>query len=383
MPTLVTVSLSFNSSTGSYSLSSDNTSLVYITSDKKSYIIDGYIYTPSVSVSQSGSGYKLNSWTMPSGPTVGTIRPSSSSSGSPQTTSDYTSSEVNYYTRNTNYDYTTLSISLNSSTGSVSGDTSYCSWTTNSTHVPDYQINQTLIWDRRIFIKKDPDVPSVIAYDFVSQTQTAYEGSAVYKKVGGVGSGLNGLSFSVSVNKTTGGISGTGTSYCNIAEIVDDLGGDSYSFNTVTWDESYGSYSKYGSASNSSTSSSQQYRKSTTSYYPDIYSHFKFTASTGSITWSHSGSGSDSSTYTDKIENNSSFNIVSNTSYTHNSTTWNFTNKSLGVMYIDKNNNILLNEVNRVYSSSKTSLQLYITSSPLKFTDKNGNTTTIKSVVSG
>ena len=379
MATLVTVSLSFNSSTGSYTLSSNNTSLVSISSDQKSYIIDGYTYTPSVSVSQSGSGYKLNSWTMPSGSTVGTTRPSSSTSGSPQTTSDYTSSTVNYYTSNSSYDYTTLSISLNSSTGSVSGDTNYCSWTTISTHVPDYQWGNEIQWDSSIFISSGSS-SSLGLYNLYSQTQTDYTGSATYVKAT---SSLTRKTFSVSVNKSNGIVLGTGTSYCNAEDIVADYGSDEYSFNTVSWNSSYGSYSKYGSASTSSTSSSQQYRKSTTSYYPDIYSYFKFTASTGSITWTHSGSGSSSSTYINKIENNSTFDIVSNTSYTHNSTTWNFTNKSLGVIYIDKDNNTILNEVNRVSSSSKTSLQLYITSSPLKFTDKNGTTTNIKSVVSG
>lgn len=352
-----TINLSFNSSTGSYTLSSTDTNLVQISSDKKSYIVKGKTYTPTVSKSPVVNRlYRLNSWTMPSGSTVGTTSPSSSRSGSPNTTSDYTSSEVNYYTRHTDYDYETYSISLNSASGTVSGDTSYCT----------YDIDTT--WER-VMAGTSPVTYSKTAYTGLNKTLS---GDSEYFNVFWSSAGLTGPNGTyyqptsarcktvTSGNQryvpvsTTARISAGGSYHKINGNFY--LESARYSFSSVTWDSTAGTgWNKYGSATTTDTSSSQQYRKLSTYYDPDFYSKFTFDASTGNITWSHRGG---STSYYNRVEDNSTFDIddLSTTTYTHNSTTWNYDGD--------------------IVSQSKTALTINVSTISWKFTDKNGTTST-------
>ena len=354
-----TINLSFNSSTGDYSLSSTDTTLVQISTDKKSYIVKGKTYTPTVSISKN-TLYRLNSWTMPSGSTVGTTSPSSSRSGSPNTTSDYTSSEVNYYTSHTDYDYKTLSISLNSSTGSVSGDTSYCTYDTTNDYTWDrimagaspvtygktatVKANKTLTGDSNYF--------SVTWSSFGYETPdgTYYPPTRATCKTVTVNSGRQRY---VPVS-TTATISGGSTSKKINGTFYYENKVNNYSFSSVTWDSTAGTgWSKYGSATTTDTKSSQQYRKSSTSYSPDFYSKFTFDASTGNITWSHRNG---STTYYNRVENNSTFDIDDVSSYTHNSTTWNYDGE--------------------IVSQNKTALTIEVSTISWSFTNKTGTNST-------
>ena len=321
----VTINLSFNTSNGSYSLSSTNTSLAQISSDKKSYIVKGKTYTPTVSKSSVVNKlYRLNSWTMPAGSTVGTTRPTSSKSGSPNTTSDYTSDEVNYYSSHTSYDYKTLSVVLNSSSGQVSGDTSYCSASTTyewkAVSAGDHQAsesksctagaNKSLSGDTKFFNVK------------WSSFGLSYSGGTYYEPTSATCKTV----IDGNTRYTPGNTRATINEVNNFKHIISQtfyLEHKNYSFSSVTWDSTAGTgWSKYGSATTTDTKSSQEYRKSSTTYSPDFYSKFTFDASTGSITWSHRGG---STSYYNKVEDNSTFDIdnLSTTTYTHTSTDWN------------------------------------------------------------
>ena len=244
----VTISLSFNTSNGSYSLSTSDGSLAQISSDKQSFIIKGKTYTPTVNKSSVlNAKYRLNSYTMPSGSTVGTSRPTSTTSKTVNTTSDYTSNEVNYYTSHT------------------------------TTEPDDYQLD-SCSWDSSIIDKGSRGT-------LISSSNSTYGSSATYR-VGALGGDYT-VTKSISVNKSNGNVSGD-TSYCTYS--VSNHGGGS-----------------------------------STIYNPDIYAKFTFDASTGDISWSFTGTGSTNTTYTNKIKNNSTFDIddLSTTTYTHDSTDWN------------------------------------------------------------
>ena len=374
----VTINLSFNTSNGSYSLSSTNTSLAQISGT--SFIIKGKTYTPTVSKSSTvNKKYRLNSWTMPSGPTVGTNSPSSSKSGSPNTTSDYTSSEVNYYTSHTTlptYDYETLSISINSSTGVISGDTSYCSVSKKS--VDSYSAwssNKKLSVGVSIEIDESTGKIRETPYSLFTYSKASWGGGSEW-------------AFS-SVNLKTMPVEKSDTYRYNCSRISRTNSSKhpgyyigaratsnyyqtrtkttSYQISSVSWDSTATingySYSKYGSASTTSTSSSQQYRRQTssgsTTYNPNIYAKFTFDSSTGDISWSFRGTGSTNTTYTNKIKNNSTFDIddLSTTTYTHNSTDWNVDDLT-------------------IVSQSKTSITISVPTISWKFTDKEGTTST-------
>lgn len=353
----VTISLSFNTSNGSYSLSSNDTSLATISGT--SFIIKGKTYTPIVNKSSVVNKlYRLNSWTMPRGSTVGTNSPSSSKSGSPNTTSDYTSSEVNYYTSHTSYDYKTLSVRLNSSSGQVSGDTSYCTASTTYTwekvSAGDHQAsasksctagkNKTTTGDSEFFIIKWS------TYGFSMGGGTYYKPtSATCRTV------IDG-----NTRYTPGNTRATIREVSSTKHIISQtfyIEHKKYSFSSVSWDSTAGTgWSKYGSATTTSTKSSQQYRKSSTSYSPDFYSKFTFDASTGKITWSHRKG---STSYYNKVEQNSTFDIddLSTTTYTHNSTDWNVDDLT-------------------IVSQDKTSITIEVPTISWKFTNKDGTTST-------
>lgn len=357
MPKNVTISLSFNTSNGSYSLSSNDTSLATISGT--SFIIKGKTYTPTVNKSSVVNKlYRLNSWTMPAGSTVGTNSPSSSRSGSPNTTSDYTSSEVNYYTSHTSYDYKTLSISLNSSSGQVSGDTSYCSASTT------YEWEKSMAGPSQVSESKSCTAGANKSLsgdtEFFSVKWSSlglqYEGGVYYEPT----SATCRTVIDGNTRYTPGNTRATINEVNNFKHIISQsfyIEHKKYSFSSVTWDSTAGTgWNKYGSATTTSTKSSQQYRKSSTSYSPDFYSKFTFDASTGSITWSHRNG---STSYYNKVEQNSTFDIddLSTTTYTHNSTDWNVDDLT-------------------IVSQSKTSITIEVPTISWKFTNKDGTTST-------
>ena len=364
----VTINLSFNTSNGSYSLSSTDTSLATISADKKSYIVKGKTYTPTVSKSSIVNAlYRLNSYQFPSASTVGTSSRGGTSSGTPNTTSDYTSAEVNYYTSHTTsptYDYETASISCNSSTGTVSGDTDACSYSTthDTERVSEYSFGR-VTWDRTITLSNASGTLQSSSGTNSGSTRS----SATYRMlyIGG-STGSTTRTFSVSINTSTGIVSGTGTSYCDYTIKTSTVTENTnYRFSSVSWDSSWNGYTKYGSPSGGagSTSASQQYRRQTssgsTTYNPNIYAKFTFDSSTGDISWSFRGTGSTNTTYTNKIKNNSTFDIddVSTTTYTHNSTDWNADDLT-------------------IVSQSKTSITISVPAISWKFTNKDGTTST-------
>ncbi len=378
----VTINLSFNTSNGSYSLSSTDTSLATISG--LSFIIGGKTYTPTVNKSSTvNKKYRLNSWTMPSGSTVGTNSPSSSKSGSPNTTSDYTSSEVNYYTSHTSYDYKTLSISLSSTSGNVSGDTSYCTYTTTNDYTwkrvmagtspvtysktATVGVNKTLTGDSNYFSVSwssfGLQVPGGSYYSATSATcMTVTLGSQRYVPVNTTAT-ISGESISQKIN---------GTFYLENKV-------NNYSFSSVTWDSTAGTgWNKYGSATTTDTKSSQQYRKSSTSYSPDFYSKFTFDASTGKISWSHRGG---STTYYNRVEDNSTFDIddLSTTTYTHNSTDWNADDLTV----TSQSKTSITISVPTISWKFTTKDGIILVGSKIKFIDKSGNETTINSLGGG
>lgn len=359
----VTINLAFNTSDGSYSLSSTNTSLATISSDKKSYIVKGKTYTPTVNKSSVlNARYRLNSYTMPRGSTVGTSRPTSTTSKTVNTPNDYTSSEVNYYTSHTTsptYDYETARIDVNSSSGSVTGDTNACSYTLQhdtTITITGWNTNGSYSWSADVDVlpnKQLSTVSSNIAtldglrgIDLFTPTWSSY----------GL-SGPNGTTYTVTSARTQtyywadgysryspsssratvsdGGLH-LSASYRREDAITSETP-TNYTFDSVTWDSSWNGYTRVGTASSSNTGgagytyATKQYRKQTspgsTTYDPDIYAKFTFDSSTGDISWSFRGTGSTNTTYTNKIKNNSTFDIddISTTTYTHNSTDWNYT----------------------------------------------------------
>lgn len=354
----VTINLSFDTSNGSYSLSSTDTSLAQISGT--SFIIKGKTYTPTVSKTKN-TLYRLNSWTMPSGSTVGTNSPSSSKSGSPNTTSDYTSSEVNYYTSHTSYDYKTLSITLNSSSGNISGDTSYCSASTT------YEWEKTMAGASQVTASKscttgvnksttgDSEFFNITWSRLGIQTSsgTYYEPtSATCRTVTEGNSRYTPANTRATINEVS-----------NTKHIISQsfyVEHKVFSLSSVTWDSTAGTgWSKYGSATTTSTKSSQQYRKSSTSYSPDFYSKFTFNASTGKITWSHRNG---STTYYNKVEQNSTFDIDDVSTYTHNSTNWNVDDLT-------------------IVSQSKTSITISVPTISWEFTDKDGTKKTGDTII--
>ena len=377
----VTINLSFNTSNGLYSLSSNNTSLVTISSDKQSYIVKGKTYTPIINKSSVVNKlYRLNSWTMPSGATVGTNSPSSSKSGSPNTTSNYTSDEVNYYTSHTSYDYKTLSITLNSSSGNISGDTSYCSASTTyeweKASAGDHQAsesksctagaNKSLSGDTEFFSVK------------WSNFGLSYSGGTYYEPTSAACKTVTDGNTRYTPSNTRAIINEV-NNFKHIISQTFYIEHKKYSFSSVTWDSTAGTgWSKYGSATTTDTKSSQEYRKSSTSYSPDFYSKFTFNASTGTITWSHRNG---STSYYNKVENNSTFDIdnLSTTTYTHNSTDWNA--DDLTIVSQDKTS--LTISVSQVSWSFTDKEGVKHSGSTIKFISKDGTETTINKLNGG
>lgn len=300
----------------------------------------------------------MNSYSFPSASTVGTDYRSGTASGSPNTTSDYTSSEVNYYTTHTTsptYDYEYKRISINTSTGAVSGDTSYCTYETDydtrevETTTTTYSLKQ-INWRRNGYWMVVDSYGNLL-YNFPkSYTKGTLSATQQYEN-SQTGAGMN---ITIRINPDTGEI--TNSAYCNSFKTYTDTSTETtterynYHFTRVTWDMSITvngysySYQSGDLTSGTATSRTGTFRRKVSSgstyYDPDFYSKFTFDASTGSITWSHRNG---STSYYNRVEDNSTFDIddLSTTTYTHNSTTWN------------------ADELN-VTSSSKTSITLNI-----------------------
>ena len=346
----VTISLSFNTSNSSYSLSTSDTSLAQISADKQSYIVKGKTYTPTIDKTKNVL-YRLNSWTMPSGPTVGTEVPVASISKSPNTTSDYTSSEINYYTEHTSYDYKTLSISLNPSTGVVSGDTSECEYTTDTSWDNESSTQYTL----QCTATYNKELRGSYSQAFlVTWSSTGdYTGSGTWYKP--TRATCTNYVFATGRRyypvSTTATISGSGANNTFISGKFYSQS-RSYYFTSVTWDYMAGTgWWRYGSATTSDTESSQRYRMSSTTYSPSFFSRFTFDASTGDITWSHRNG---STTYYNRVEDNSTFDIDDVSTYSHNSTDWNADDLT-------------------IVSQSATSITISVPTLSWSFTDKDGN----------
>ena len=357
----VTINLSFNTSNGSYSLSSSDTNLAQISADKQSYIIKGKTYTPTVDkTSIVNRKYRLNSYTMPAGSTVGTSRPSSTTSKTVNTTSDYTSDAVNYYTSHTTsptYDYETARIDVNSSSGAVSGDTDACSYTLQydtTITITGWNPIGTYEWDADVDVlpnKRLSTVTSNIAtLNGLAGTELFTPRWTTAAIVGPDGSTYLVTSATAKIYywadgysrykpRSTSATVSSGKNHISMTyrreDAITSETPTNYTFDSVTWDSTWNGYTRVGTASSSTTGGSgytyatKQYRKQTspgsTTYNPDIYAKFTFDASTGDISWSFRGTGSTNTTYTNKIKNNSTFDIddLSTTTYRHDSTDWN------------------------------------------------------------
>ena len=97
--------------------------------------------------------YKLVSYSLPLGRIVGTTYPTSSLIRNLGVTKDYESPSSRYYSIKTEYEYKHVNVQISPTTGTVSGDTSYCtyskaekttnsSWTASSqTRTENFQID--------------------------------------------------------------------------------------------------------------------------------------------------------------------------------------------------------------------------------------------------
>ena len=363
----VTINLNWNSSNHTYSLTSSNEKLCQISSDKQSYIIFGKTYTPII---QYDGGYvqryRLVSYSFASASNVGVSSRSGTTSGSPNTTSNYSSSEVNYYTRHSTpstYDYETMSISLNGSTGEVSGDTSYCSWELNRESelvITGWQPIGDYEWDADVDVLPNKQLSTVTSR---IATLNGLAGEELFtphwtdSAIVGPGGDNTYLVESATAKtyywadgasryspRSRSATISNGRSHISASYRREDAIYDteySYTFKSVTWDSSISyngySWSKYGSASTSDYKSSQEYRRLVSSgstwYDPDFYSSFTFNATTGNISWSHRGG---STSYYNRVEQYSSFNIEDASYYQYNITSldWNYEGDEYGLCTI-------------------------------------------------
>ncbi len=131
-----------------YYLTSSNANYVTISSVGDSFIINGTTYTPSASSTQYQNGYGIFMYTMPSGSDVGTSDPIVGPTNYSGITTDYTSPEVNYYSTVYTTQSITRSISINTTTGVVSGDISDCTYTTKKV-AEEFKFD-TITWNDNI-----------------------------------------------------------------------------------------------------------------------------------------------------------------------------------------------------------------------------------------
>ena len=198
------VTLNYTKLGGYYTLSSSNTNVVQITNNGQSFVYKGKTYTPTLEKSSGEHfGWKLNSFTMPSGSAVGTSYPSSSTKVSPYTMSDYSSSNYNYYTLQSSYFTKSLSISIDTSSGSVSGDgIGHCSYTTAK-----YGGIESIPYDVGISVNSSSGAVSGTngGISFVSDYDLDDDGTTIPGQQ---------LTKSISIDSTTGEISGD-TGWCS------------------------------------------------------------------------------------------------------------------------------------------------------------------------
>lgn len=328
-----TIKLTFNTSTGTYSLSGGDSNIT-ISSDGLSYIFKGTTYTPTVNKSSSTTRY-LNSYSFPSASTVGVDSASGTLSQSGLSTSSYTTSEINYYTANTEIETssTSLSISLDSSTGSVSGDTSYCSYSTTSTK--NYYF-------------------ATCSYTGLGTIKSSSGGAGYTYMTVNLQITAEADSYSISVDSSTGEVYGD-TSYFSYSVTYSET----YSFDSVSWDSSYANYT-YSSSSTSSTSSTATYTKTTssTTYDHDMYISWTYNNGSSSFTYRNY----DSSVY-NNVTQYFEYTDTAVTTYSLTSTTWN-------------------NPTSLTASStSSTSITLTYNTLEWSYTDKDGNTSTGDTIV--
>ena len=223
-----TITLTWNETNHSYELSGGDENIT-ISSDKHSYIYNGTTYTPTTSYI-----YKLHSFSVPSGATVGTTYPSSSLTGTPDTTTNYTlCTSRNYYSSSSSNTYADKSISCNSSTGTVSGDTAFFSYavTSTSTTVNHYS------WDQVSF--KSPYITSDQQFhgELSSFGTDANQATGIYQ---------DGYHATVYLNASTGVISGETAAVTDYGNIYNDPTTSTvYSFSSVSPKSSVSSEGHY------------------------------------------------------------------------------------------------------------------------------------------
>lgn len=321
----VTINLNWNSSNHTYSLTSNNEKLCQISEDKQSYIIFNKTYTP---ILQYDGGYvkryRLVSYSFASASNVGVSSRSGTTSGNPNTTSDYSSDEVNYYTTHStspSYSYQTARIEIDQGPSHVSieGDTDACDYDLS---VDTKYVFGSVTWDRTT---TGPGGGTLTLVNESGGAGYTYA-SADYRGSNAAGDDER-WTASISIDPSTGTVSGD-TQCCSWTGrgIPDDT------FRSVSWYSTWGDYDRIGSSSSDSggagyTYATKRYRKQTspgdTWYDPDFYSSFSFNATTGKITWSHRGG---SPTYYNKVEQYSTINVEDASYYQYNITSldWNY-----------------------------------------------------------
>ena len=357
----VTINLNWDSSNHTYSLTSCSDKLCQISEDKQSYIIFNKTYTPII---QYDGGYvqryRLVSYSFASASNVGVVSRSGTTSGNPNTTSDYTSSEVRYYTYHSTpptYDYDTARIDVNSTSGAVSGDTDACSytlqydrtivitgwntggaynWTADVDVLPNKQLSTvssntatldglagtelfTPFWTDTALV--GPDGNTYLVDSALAKTYYWADGYSRYSP----------RSVNATVSNNGMHISMTYRREDAITEFVNT----NYTFESVSWNSTWNGYTRVGSSTSDTggagyTYATKQYRRldspGSSWYDPDFYSSFTFNASTGQITWSHRDGNT---SYYNKVEQYSTINVEDESYYQYNITSldWNYSDE--------------------------------------------------------
>ena len=290
-----------------YYLTSSNANYVTI-SDGDSFIINGTTYTPSLSSYRYDDGYGVRYHAFPIGSSVGTDAPSSSVINDGDYISDFTSQSVSYFSIIYTTQLATRSISINTTTGSVSGDISDCTYTTKKVAKEISSITWYLN-------KYDNSLSQQMTLVSGSQTLRQTQASAKYKT-------SNGMTTTKYVELLDNGQLADDKDWVSTYEGV-----FGYSFDTITWNDNITSGGQTYTLSSGQGTKSAKYESQKASYNPDLYITFSFKASTGAITWNTSGTYT--STLVNNVKNNSSIDVQPRYYYTHNSTSWNFTGSEL------------------------------------------------------
>ena len=292
-----------------WSLTSSNTTYATIIPNGQGFVINGITYTPSASSTQYQNGYGIFMYTMPSGSDVGTSRPSVGPTNYSGITTDYTTM-VNYYSTvyTTQSISITRSISINTTTGVVSGDISDCTYTTK-------KVAEEISSIKWYTSKYDNSLGQYLTLISGSQTLRQTKASAQYKTSKGM----------------------TTTKYVELLDndsLADDAdwvssykGVFGYSFNTISWNDNITSGGETYTLSSGQGTTSAKYKSQKESYNPDLYITFSFKASTGAITWNTSGTYT--STFVNNVKNHSSIDVQPRYYYTHNATLWQYVGSEL------------------------------------------------------